>query len=792
MPSAAGKWGLSVASAALAAVGLYPLYREYTRPKVIDLSLGGELHETDTQLSQAGWREPPPPADSLPGVLEVVHPLFPPSAFVRKAVSLQRFAENDQFSEPDPYVNHRYKPNLVLRRPWNEHPDGVWFQSTNALGMREEDQVSREQPDLRILIAGDSHTDGVCNNDEAFGNLVEARLRREHPELSIESLNAGRGGYAFYQYLGTLERFLYLQPDVFVVGVYGGNDFEFVLTQFHEYNGTERPPGQALYREQIDKALEINPACLAQAFVSFKYFDMHPGQMEVALQAARDISTEILVTCMRHAVHPIFVYIPPMPDAEWDRQAEVFDKVARVLEISPAGLRSSDVLADSYLAFLREQRVDVLDMRPVFRARPGNFWLADHHINLQGQQLIADALYPLVVAARPLDAVRTRRAPDSAGPSEPLAMLSPGCAAATAPPDVPVPPQLFGDEVMPELLAGRPHTVHDPFAGYSYEPHLDVPAEEVGLAGASFGFVTNGQGLREDEEVAERVDLRVVITGDDHVAGACPNPRVLGNVAEGELRRRHPELAIEVLNAGVAGYTFQNYLGVLQRSLALRPDAFVVVFSPGSDFLETLEVDRLLAPTSPEERAEERAEKRAEKHPSEKRSSEKRATEKPRPEEPRNPPEAMGALPAGAMAQFLDSVVYFQQRPLRSHHAFDLALGAMLEIRRICGEASIQLIVLLLPPATDVEWGLHSAALESAGGALGLDPAQLETNATLARALVRELETYGIATLDLGETLSGKDGPLYQPDSFLINPTAHRLIGKLLAERLEHLAAALD
>jgi hypothetical protein len=613
----------------------------------------------------------------------------------------------------------------------------------------------------------------VCNNDEAFGNLLEARLRQEHPELSIESLNAGRGGYSFYQYLGTLERFLYLQPDVFVVGVYGGNDFEFVLTQFHEYNGTQRPPGQALYGQLIDAALEINPPCLAQAFVSLKYFDVHPQQMEVALQAARDITTEILVTCMRHAVHPIFVYIPAMPDVEWDRQAEIFDQVARALQISPEGLRTSDVLADSYLAFLRELRVDVLDMRTAFRARPGNFWLADHHINLQGQQQIAAALYPLVVAARPLDAVRTRRAPDSTGPSEPLAMLSPGCAARDAaepPADAPAPPQLFGEQARPELLAGRPHTVHDPFAGYSYEPHLDVPADEVGLAGASFGFVTNGQGLREDEEVAERVDLRVVITGDDHVAGVCPNPRVLGNVAEGELRRRHPEVSIEVLNAGVAGYTFQNYLGVLQRSLALRPDAFVVVYSPGSDFLEALEVDRLLEP----------------------RPAGKRASAGKRPEKRPDPGGAEGALPAGAMAQFLDSVVHFQERPQRSHQAFDLAVGAMLEIRRICGDAGIQLIVLQLPPATDVEWELHSAALDSARAALGLDEQQVDTNATLARALVRELERYGIAIVDLGEVFSGKGEPLYQPESFLINPAAHRLIGKLLAERLEHLAAALD
>jgi len=145
--------------------------------------------------------------------------------------------------------------------------------------------------------------------------------------------------------------------------VYGGNDFSNALTLFHQYNGTTRPPGTMLYREAIDAVMarEDLKAPMAQAFSAYKYFDTHPDQMEVAAQVARDVTTEILVTCMRHSVHPVFVYIPSMADTEWDTMGAQFDELQGVLEVGPTGLESADRIADSYLAFLRERRVDVID-----------------------------------------------------------------------------------------------------------------------------------------------------------------------------------------------------------------------------------------------------------------------------------------------------------------------------------------------------------------------------------------------------------------------------------------------
>lgn len=364
---------LAAAAAATAAtVGLLLLVeraRHAPAPPVIlrieEAAPDGEPGRGRPQPTAAGT------AGSGASALALERPRYPRSAFVREPWREQRFADGRDSTMPDPFVHYRYRPGIVRRHPWPEHPEGEWTLRTNSLGMREDAEPAARQPDLRVLVAGDSHTDGVCNNDESFASLLEARLAGERAGETVEVLNAGRGGYGFYQYLGTLERFLDLRPDVLVVTVYGGNDFDNVLTPYHRYNGTTRPPGSALYRDALAAILEreeLQPP-LAQGLSACKYFDLHPEEMETALQAARDVTTEILVTCLRHGVHPIFVYLPTLAGTEWDSDAEVLDELALLLELSADGLASIDRLADSYLDFLRQRRVDVVDLRETF-ARP--------------------------------------------------------------------------------------------------------------------------------------------------------------------------------------------------------------------------------------------------------------------------------------------------------------------------------------------------------------------------------------------------------------------------------------
>jgi hypothetical protein len=60
-----------------------------------------------------------------------------------------------------------------------------------------------------------------------------------------------------------------------------------------------------------------------------------------------------------------------------------------------------------------------------------------------------------------------------------------------------------------------------------------------------------------------------------------------------------------VLNAGVTGYSFYHYLGVLEGHLELAPDAFVVAFYGGNDFLDVIRPWHYFHHTAPPPRSRE-------------------------------------------------------------------------------------------------------------------------------------------------------------------------------------------
>jgi hypothetical protein len=87
---------------------------------------------------------------------------------------------------------------------------------------------------VRVLVTGDSHTEGVCTNAESFTHLLEGALADARPGAAVEAINSGLSGYNLYNYLGVLEKGRALGPDVFVVTVYGGNDFAAAV-QLYRY-----------------------------------------------------------------------------------------------------------------------------------------------------------------------------------------------------------------------------------------------------------------------------------------------------------------------------------------------------------------------------------------------------------------------------------------------------------------------------------------------------------------------------------------------------------------------------
>ena len=296
-------------------------------------------------------------------------------------------SENFDF---DPLCYFRYRPNVKQRIEWPEHPEGAWTRRTNGSGQRE-DQELPPDPERFILVSGDSHTDGVCNNSESFPNLLEARLDSSAAPTAV--LNTGIVGYSFYNYLGVLEKFAEREPETFVVAVYGGNDFIEVLRPHHYFRGSQPPPRPHGYWERIEEAKRVSTTALAQGLNQTLYFQVFPEEVEVALEGAWVTLGEMARICRERRIRMLVVYIPPAFEAGWSALDAMRGRAMESLGLTEDDLALYRRLAQEFFQGLEERGIAAVDMEPLFEANDKDcYWRRDLHINLEGQRLIADVV----------------------------------------------------------------------------------------------------------------------------------------------------------------------------------------------------------------------------------------------------------------------------------------------------------------------------------------------------------------------------------------------------------------
>lgn len=303
----------------------------------------------------------------------------------------------------DPLVWWRRAPDLRSGRRFPEAPRGTWVLRTNAQGFREDAELP-DEPDRRVLVIGDSHTDGVCGNWGSFANLLEADLKKRHAGMEIDVVNAGVGGYSFYNYLHGMDRFVAeLGVDVYVCAVYGGNDFLEMLAPRHYFERTAIPTGGERYGRVL-RAFEAAwgddiDAVVAQGVQQLAFLTVEPGEAELALDTARRLTRAMARRAEELGVALVFVYLP----SAWDVQLERFTDVApaellRALELDGEGaVRSADPWTDAWLAEVSDLGVPVVDMRPAWRdVDEDRYWHQDHHIDVRAQADVARALVEVV------------------------------------------------------------------------------------------------------------------------------------------------------------------------------------------------------------------------------------------------------------------------------------------------------------------------------------------------------------------------------------------------------------
>ncbi len=296
--------------------------------------------------------------------------------------------------ELDPVRYSRFRPHLSTRFEWAEHPNGSWTRVTNSDGAREDHELAAVREDVFVLVAGDSHTEGMCNNAESFSNLAEAKLAAARPGKSVEVYNTGTSGYAFFNYYGVLRAYLDRKPDVFVMVVYGGNDFFETLRPYAFARGISLPPRAYGYERKLAAAKTLSEPALWQCVNQALYLHENSDQIDLAVEAAVATSEEIRKLANENHVPWFVVYIPSALDQDHAEWRELAEQAKRALGLDDSALRVANRVADRWIEALTSRGVEVVDLRAEFaRATVPVYW-SDLHIDVAAHELIARLLVP--------------------------------------------------------------------------------------------------------------------------------------------------------------------------------------------------------------------------------------------------------------------------------------------------------------------------------------------------------------------------------------------------------------
>ncbi len=311
------------------------------------------------------------------------------------------------------------RPRMVVKRDW--------------CSCREDADTAVEKPagTYRVVVLGDSHTDGFVENADSYANVLERLLP---PPADV--MNCGQAVSSPYQQLW-IYRTLYqrFQPDLLVVGYYAGNDLldlmlqhdrihlEQVGDQFVHAGPTWRPdltreqsPFKAtLFRYsaicraaaqlrwlQVDQQRKDRSAdyydLLVQANDLYRgatwqglnqayYFKHHPHDWANASRMFEYVLTQFVEVAPRDGM--IVVVIPTRRQFHPDQ----FQAAEELLQLTPEDSACDDRACDLALELCGQLRIPAIDMRPIFRSFEGElYWDSDQHINVDAHRLIAEAL----------------------------------------------------------------------------------------------------------------------------------------------------------------------------------------------------------------------------------------------------------------------------------------------------------------------------------------------------------------------------------------------------------------
>ena len=296
---------------------------------------------------------------------------------------------SEDFSLPDSNAIAVHRRSFSRSPLFAEHPNGRIFKHYNNHGFVRDDSTKLlKTPGVtRVLITGDSHTDGLVSTAENFCTLLQDTLNRLGK--TFELLNGGAGNYSFINYQGLIQHYAYLQPDEYLVMVYTGNDFiENLMYRYRWYN-----PLQSLrqFRSRLGWRYQYPLMYNNQSLTQVLYFHLYPQQKDDALAIACSSVVRISEYCRTKGIRLSLAFIP----TDFDLDAGYRQRLRTAYGFPDASLDVNRWFTSSLQQFARAKGISVYDLHPAMqRWKDTLFYPKDHHLNVRGNQVVAELMLP--------------------------------------------------------------------------------------------------------------------------------------------------------------------------------------------------------------------------------------------------------------------------------------------------------------------------------------------------------------------------------------------------------------
>ena len=342
----------------------------------------------------------------------------------------------------DPILGYDHAPHASEFVTMAEHAGRGYRFRTNGYGLRRDDEVAMPKPPgvFRVLILGDSQTDGFVRNDEHYPHHAEAVLRGQPGGARVEVLNAGVLGYSPLQYyLWYRERGVPLEPDLVVLGLYFGNDLQelmlsgippgiidadagqlrpwtepnewlFVHSRLHQLArkavlagpltapltriGLLSPP-PAPRRDRLLSVVKECHGCWLQDLKQAYYGRLRPARAERELARLETLLALMDRQVAARGGRLVVLSIPHKAQVEPNDERGAINRTVRLLELVEDDLTFNDRVRERLLVSAARVGVPAIDPRPALvNAAAGErlYYRRDWHLNPAGNRVLGEDL----------------------------------------------------------------------------------------------------------------------------------------------------------------------------------------------------------------------------------------------------------------------------------------------------------------------------------------------------------------------------------------------------------------